>query len=106
MVLPENMRLSELMQRLADYVPPMKNVIWAIRSNVGICGYIITDSDANASFELYGMDMPVEEMQIREVMCKYYYPSIFSWIDGQTGNRIEKYSECRTFLEKVKKDNE
>ncbi len=106
MILPENTRLSELLQRLARYVPSMENVIWAVRSDAGMCGYIITDSDASASFELCGMDIPVKEMNINKIMCRYYYPSIFSWTDGQTGNRIEKYPECSTFLEKVKKDNE
>lgn len=105
MVLPENMLLSELLQRLASYVPSMKNVIWAVRSDAGMCGYIITDSHAIASFELCSVDMPVKEINISRIMCRYYYPSIFSWIDGQTGNRVEKYPECRTFLEKVKKDN-
>ena len=104
--LSADMRLSELMRRLAGYVPPMKNVIWAVRSEAGICGYIITDSDANASFELCGTDRTVEEMRIREIMCKYYHSFSFSWIDGKTGNEVEKYSECRTLLEKVKKDNE
>lgn len=32
-VLPENMLLSELLQRLAGYVPSMKNVIWAVQSD-------------------------------------------------------------------------
>lgn len=106
MALPENMLLSGLLQRLAGYVPSMKNVIWAVQSDAGMCGYIITDSDAAASFELCGTDMPVKEMHISRIMCRYYYPSIFSWTDGQTGNRVEKYPECRTFFEKVKKDNE
>lgn len=39
-------------------------------------------------------------------MCRYYYSSIFSWTDGKTGKHIEKYPECKTFIEKVKKENE
>lgn len=106
MFIPENMRLSELMRRLAQYVPLMRNSIWAVRSDVDVCGYITTDPDGNNSFELCGTDMSVARMEIHKIMCKYYYPSRFSWTDAQTGNRIEKYAECRTFLEKVKKDNE
>lgn len=103
---PENARLSQLMQELIDYVPSMSDVIWAVRSDVGMCGYIITDRNANASFELCGTDCLISEMKIRKIFCKYYYPSIFSYIEGGTGRKIEKYSECSTFLEKVKKDNE
>ncbi|MCM1090644.1 MAG: hypothetical protein NC092_02965 [Butyrivibrio sp.] len=66
MTLSEDTHLSELMQMLADYVPTMKNVIWAIRSDIAVCGYIITDSDANASFELCGADIPIKEMEIHE----------------------------------------
>lgn len=105
MVLPKSMKLSQLLQQLADYVPSMKNVIWAIRADARICGYIITDSDAYASFELCGPDRLVEEMNISSIMCKYYYPSIFFWMDGKTGTQIEKYPECKTFFEKVQKDN-
>ena len=102
---PENARLSQLMQELIDYVPSMSDVVWAVQSDAGMCGYIITDRNTNASFELCGTDRLISEMQIRKVFCKYYYPSLFSYIEGGTGREIEKYSECSTFLEKVKKDN-
>lgn len=106
LTLPESTNLLQLLKRLADYVPTMKNVIWAVRSDVGMCGYIITDADSNAAFELCGANMLVTEMNISEVMCKYYYPSVFSYTNGKDGKQIEKHPECRTFLEKVKKDNE
>lgn len=98
--------IRELLAILADYVPSMKNVIWAVQSNSGLCGYIITDEQANASFEVYGEDTSIRNRGIKEVMCKYYYPSKFSWIDGKSGERVDKYPECETFLEKVKRDNE
>lgn len=103
---PENAKLSQLMQKLIDYVPSMSNVVWAVRSDVGMCGYIMTDRNRNASFELCGTNHLISEMKIRKIFCKYYYPSIFSYIEGETGRQIEKYSECSTFLERVKKDNE
>lgn len=105
MILPEDILLSQLIQQLADYVPSMTNVIWAIRSDIGVCGYIITDSAADVSFELCFADLPIKEMNIDKVMCKLYHPSYFYRSDKQTGERIEKYPECGTFLEKVKKDN-
>ncbi|MCM1062885.1 MAG: hypothetical protein NC420_00205 [Eubacterium sp.] len=106
MFIPEDMRLSELMRRLVKYIPATTNRMWVIWSDVDICGYIITDSDANASFAVCGMDLFVGNMKIHKIMCKYYDPSLFSWTDAETRNRVEKYSECGTFLEKVKKDSE
>lgn len=106
MIFHENTKLAQLMQELADYVPSMRNVVWAVRSDVGMCGYIVTDGNANASFELCETNRLISEMKIKKIFCKYYYPSVFSCIEGETGRKIEKYSECSTFLEKVKKDNE
>ena len=106
MNIDENLMLSEFLLMLADYVPHMKNVIWAIRSNIGLCGYIITDNEAMASVKLSETDRALKDTNICEIMCKYYYPSIFSWIDGKSGKRIDKYAECTSFFEKVKKDNE
>ncbi|MDD6070829.1 MAG: hypothetical protein PUC12_08470 [Clostridiales bacterium] len=51
--------IRELLAILADYVPTMKNVIWAVQSNSGLCGYIITDEQADASFEVYGKDTTI-----------------------------------------------
>lgn len=103
---PEHTRLSHLMKELIGYLPSMRDVVWAIRSDIGMCGYIITDKKMNISFELCGSDRLISEMKIRKILCKYYYPSCFSYLDGDTGKRIRKYSECPTLLEKVKKDNE
>lgn len=98
--------IRELLAILADYVPTMENVIWAVQSNKGLCGYIITDQEAKAAFEVYGEDTNVGRREIKNVMCKYYYPSKFFYIDGNSGERVEKYPECATFLEKVRRENE
>lgn len=102
-----NTKISEFLAILQEYVPAMKNVIWAIRSSDGIQGYIITDSNIQSKIEVYGSDaLVVKRLSKKEIICKYYYPAKFSWIDGTTGNHIEQYAECDTFLQKVKKDNE
>lgn len=106
MLIDENTKLSDFLFALSDYVPHMKNVIWAINSNNGILGYIITDDSCNASFDLCEKDRTIKEFGIQKIMCIYYYPSKFAYIDGKSGKQINKYSKCATFLEKVKRDVE
>lgn len=105
MKITEDMKVLDLLKKLSIYVPSMSDVIWAIQSNRGICGYIMTDYLYVSSFELAQKNNLIQDMNISEIYCRYYYPSIFDYIDGKTGNKIEKYVECKTFLEKVKKDN-
>lgn len=102
----EEMTLISLFEYLIEYVPTMYHVIWAIRSNQGVCGYIMTNDTGQANIELVGENQKLLDTSINEIMCKYYYPSSFSWINGETGERIHKYSESLSFLEKVKRDNE
>lgn len=102
----EEMTMISLFEYLAEYVPTMYNVIWAIRFDNEICGYIINDEKGHSTFEIDYKDQKVIHMKFSEIMCKHYYPSSFSWIDGKTGKRIHKYNENLTFFQKVKKDNE
>lgn len=104
MTIDGNTKVSDFLFILSDYVPHMKNVIWAINSNNGILGYIITDDSCSASFDLCEKDRTIKESGIRKIMCIYYYPSKFAYIDGKSGKLINKYSKCATFLEKVKID--
>lgn len=104
MTIDENTKISNFLLLLSDYVPHMKNIIWAINSNNGILGYIITDDSSRASFDMCEKNSTIKESDIQKVMCIYYYPSKFTYIDGNSGKQINKYSECATFLEKVKID--
>lgn len=102
----KNITIFQLLLYLVDYVPSMKNVVWVIHSNLGLCGYIIMNEQAKATIEVYKAETIVEAANINNIMCKYYYPFIFSWIDGKSGKRVNKYPECKTFFEKVRKDSE
>ncbi len=102
----QDMTMIDLFEYIIDYVPTMYNVIWAVRSDKGVCGYIITDDHGKASIELVKENQLLINMELNEIMCRYYYPASFTWIDGETGERVHKYSESLSFLEKVKKDNQ
>lgn len=56
---------------LADYAPSMKDVIWTVPSNRGICGYIITEEQGRVSVQVYRENTTIINRQIREVICKY-----------------------------------
>lgn len=101
-----NLMLSSFLSQLTNYVPAMNNVIWAVRSNMGPCGYIITDNQANATIRLSVMDTSLKNTGINSVFCKYYYPDLFYTNDPYTGRRMSKYPECSTFFEMVKRENE
>ncbi|MGX8834102.1 hypothetical protein ACWG0P_07800 [Amedibacillus sp. YH-ame6] len=94
--------VSEFIYTLSNYLPQMKSVIWSVCSEDGICGYLITDEKGKATVELCVEDTDMAKAGISEIMCIYYYPSKFSYIYGETGERVNLYPECNTFLEKVK----
>lgn len=106
LIVDEEMTMISLFEYLTEYVPTMYNVIWAIRLDNKICGYIINDENGHSTFEIDNKDQRVIHRDFNDIMCKYYYPSSFSWIDGKTGERIHKYNENLSFFEKVKLDNE
>ena len=100
--LNENMLFSEFLAILADYVPTMHNIVWAVYTGNDISGYIITDSDGSPTFDLCSEDKTIKELHITEANCRHFYQSSFSWTDSD-GKIISKYEECPTLLEKVKK---
>ena len=98
--------VSRLLDWLIGYVPTTRNSVWAVCSVQGILGYIVTDSDGNTTTELRVPNQLLTEMHVQSVQCRYYYAGRFSWINGETGERVEKHGACKTLLEKVKKELE
>lgn len=98
--------ISDLLYELADYVPSMKNVVWMVKEKNEVIGFIETNEDSKVKVYVNGKDMVIgTRFEKKELFCRYYYSSIFTWIDGNTGERINKYAECSTLLEKVMKAN-
>jgi len=107
----ETMSIVDFLLELSDYVPRMHNVVWAVISLNSInkvIGYIVTDEEGKVTIELVASNVSLKDVFLNKVdisvFCRYYHQSSFSWIDGNTNQRIENYSECKTLLEKVKMD--
>lgn len=98
-----NTSLSALLVMLAEYVPSMEEVVWMVESDTGLIGYIITDEQRHASVEVCGNDKTVGSCGIQSIKCIYCCNGHFTRIDRASGEKIEKYPECKTLLEKVKK---
>lgn len=105
-----NLKLSELLKLLSDYVPTMKNVIWAVVSlntNDKVIGYFIMDENGETSIEI-DHDVILEKLFIKDlddisVFCRYFHNSSFTRVDRTTGEKVEKYPDCDNLYDKVKK---
>lgn len=99
----DHMTMINLFEYLIKYVPNMYNAIWVIQSGKNICGYLITDDNGQVSIELVGENCLIMNTQMKDIMCRHYSSSSFTWIDGETGESVHKYDESLSLLEKVKK---
>ncbi len=98
--------VSRLLEWLVSYVPRMRDSVWAVCSDRGVLGYLVTDADGNTATELKGPDRLLTETGVQAVQCRYYHTRSFSRTDGETGKQIEKHAGCKTLMEKVKKELE
>lgn len=99
----DDISLARFLQELKVYVPMMVDCVWVVRSNIGVCGYIIISAVSECSIELGFENMPIKKLGIQEVECKHYYESSFNTYDVKIGAIVTRYQECQTLLEKVKK---
>lgn len=110
-VFSQTMLIRDFLQELSGYVPAMANVVWAVvsvNSINNVIGYIVTDNEGKPTIDISGSNLRLKDIFQNQVsiniFCRYYHQGHFSWIDGKTKQHIEKYSECKTLLEKVKMD--
>ena len=98
--------ISQLLEWLIGYVPRMHDSVWAVCSDRGVLGYLVTDADGNTATEVKGPDRLLVATGVQSVRCRYYHTRSFSRIDGETGEQTEKHVGCNTLLEKVKRELE
>ena len=92
--------LSDVLGKVAEYLPQMSDVIWAVDSGRKVLGYIIMDKNQEIHYELCQPDMIFSEMKVSALHCSYFYPNRF--ISNVNGEVTERFPEQKTFLDKVR----
>lgn len=91
---------SDVLKKVAFYLPQMSDVIWAVDSGRKVLGYILMDQNRQHHFELCQRDQLFSEMGIRALHCSYFHSHRF--MHNVNGVITEKFPEQKTLLEKVK----
>ena len=98
--LSEEDKLTDVFRKVAEYLPQMSDVIWAVDSGRKVLGYIIMDKDRTIHYEICQPDGIFSDMKINALHCSYFFPNRF--ICNVDGEIKEKYPEQKTFLDKVR----
>ena len=93
--------LSAFLRRsVASYVPSMKNVVWSVYSGNRLIGYLYSGALSLYHSELAVPNIPVADLPVKEIHCRYYYPMKFK--DFSKKPPVDLYPEAKTLLDKVK----
>lgn len=98
--LEEGDKLSDVLKKVAGYLPQMSDVVWAVDSGKKVVGYIILDGCQQSDYELCEPDSVFSKMEIRALHCSYFHSR--SFMHSVNGEMVEKYPERWTLLEKAK----
>ncbi len=93
--------ISDMFQKVALYLPKLRDAIWAVDSGEQVLGYIFIDGDIT-HYEFCQKDCIFSNLKIEALHCSHFYLYSFYYRNGKNGELIEKYPECKTLLEKVK----
>lgn len=91
---------SDVLKKVAHYLPQMSDVIWAVDTGKKVLGYVIMDQNCQHHFELCQHDKLFSEMGIRVLHCSYFHSHRF--MHNVNGVITEKFPEQKSLLEKVK----
>ena len=95
--------LSDVFGMIEGYLPQMDDVIWAVDSGKKVIGYIVVDLYGRARYEFCVEDQLFGELDIEALHCSYFHRRSFEYRNGNDDEIVEKYSECRTLFDKVKR---
>lgn len=99
----ERDRLSDIFRMIADYLPQMQDVIWAVDSGKKVVGYILMAGKEQVRYELCPEDQIFCKLDIEAFHCSYFHRRSFEYRAGEDGETVEKYPECGTLFDKVKR---
>lgn len=92
----EEERLSNFLTRVADSLPAMRNSVWPVYYKKNVVAFISFDENGESSIECTVEDIHVWSIAETTLFCAYYYEGMLR----------DKYPECVTLLEKVKRELE
>ncbi len=95
-------KLSDIFRMIAEYLPHMYDVVWAVDSGKKVIGYIVMDMMEQVRYEFCLEDQVFCELDIKALHCSYFHPGSCMYTKGENGVVIEKHPECRTLLDKAK----
>ena len=98
----ENDMLSDIFRMIANYLPHMRDVVWAVDSGKKIVGYIMMDMNGQVQYEFCLEDQVFYKLDMKALHCSYFYQEKFVYTNGENGVVVEKYPECKTLLDKAK----
>lgn len=90
----EGEKLSEFMGTLAASLPKMRSSVWAVKCKGNVIGFIDTNRFSRCETTICINDIQISSLASEKLFCKYY-------TEGRMAN---KYPECETLLEKVRKE--
>lgn len=100
LLVPDDIPLIIVFERISEYLPKMSNVVWAIDSGRKIVGYISTDYQGTSRYEICEQNSYIGKTEIEMLHCSYFHSNSFNYM----GNKmVEEYLGCDTLLEKVKR---
>lgn len=100
-MLDEGARVSELLERVPEYVPNVYDSVWVVmkdnyKSNK-ILGFVVFTDSGSHYCELAAPDGNVEMLGIKKIFCRHFNPGDFIY-----GWKKELYPEDMELIDKVK----
>ena len=93
-------KFSDVLKKVAYYLPQMSDVVWAVDSGKKVLGYILMDQNRQHRFELCQRDKLFSDMGIRALHCSYFHSH--SFMHNVNGVITEIFPKQKTLLDKVK----
>lgn len=90
----EGEKLSDFLVKVSTCVPAMRNSVWPVYYKHNVIAYMIFDGNGKCTIERIVKDINVWSIAPTTLFCKYYYEGMLA----------DAYPECKTLIEKVKKD--
>lgn len=93
--------ISTVLLKVAQSLPQMNHVIWAIDTGKKVLGYILMEDALHYQFELCVEEQAFLNMEIYQLHCSYFHSNSFHYRENEN-KHMEQNKQSKTLLEKVK----